>query len=118
MHEERRGYRRILQVAPASIQLRRADGGNPVSGVEIAKTQTRDVSAEGLRLWLTEQIEPDCLFELCIEEPEQGRCFLLAVESRWCGFDADHGRYEAGFAILDGLGTDFAPWMEKYLNTE
>lgn len=71
---------------------------------------TADVSATGLRVLLGEPVEPERVFDLCIQLDFNPQYFLLAGETRWCRFNDQMGYYEVGILIHDSEGTDYEQW--------
>jgi hypothetical protein len=112
VQNERRDGPRIPRKEAVSVELRAADPDGPVTP-QVVATETMDVSADGLRMILPHPVVPDCLFEMCVQVEGDPRPFLLTGESRWCR-PAGGGRYEAGFRIHDGVGTDYSAWSALF----
>lgn len=77
---------------------------------QVVATETIDASEYGLRIYTDKPVDPDRLFDLCVELKGQVKRYLLTGESRWCRYNEAQQKYEVGIAIRNGVGTDSSEW--------
>ena len=78
----------------------------------IVRCSTRDVSTQGLRIQLEQQVPEGYLLELWIEISNHPGKFFLAGEVKWCK-ELDEGkRYLVGVELKEGETDDFKQWRE------
>jgi hypothetical protein len=78
----------------------------------IVRCSTTDVSSQGIRIQLDQQLPEGFLLELWIEISNHAGKFLLAGEVKWCK-ELDEGkRYLIGVELKQGETEDFKLWQE------
>ncbi len=78
----------------------------------VVRCSTKDVSSQGLRIQLEQQLPEGFLLELWIEISNQARKFFLSGEVKWCQ-ELDEGkRYLMGIELKEGETEDFKLWQE------
>ena len=76
--------------------------------------RSADISAEGLRLNLDEEIEPESRMELLVSEPSRSDSFLLKGTSRWCHEREDKSGFQIGVWLESGSG-DLGRWQARFV---
>ena len=115
--DDKRNAVRFLRSEAVSIQLLLPcpDRSCPA---EVVDCETVDVSRNGLRILLTEEVAAERILDICVELTDSPKRFLLTGETRWCRYNATRGSYEVGLEIQDGEGTDFAAWSDFFAAAE
>ena len=80
---------------------------------EVASTETLDISAGGIKLYLNGSVREKTILDFCLEYSGETRRFLLTGEVRWCQAVED-SLFHVGIKILDAQGTDFVEWQELF----
>ncbi len=106
---DKRRVPRIRCSEPVSLAVFHPAPGS-TSECARAATETIDVSETGMRIYTKEPMEPDRLFDFCIEVRDQPQRYLLTGETKWCRYNAEKRTYEVGIEIRNGVDTDFAEW--------
>jgi hypothetical protein len=71
-----------------------------------------EISANGLRVCVDEELETGAILQLGIELPEMEQPLYVVGEVRWCSSAREPDRgYYAGFKLLDSDGTDYDIWF-------
>ncbi len=84
----------------------------------VVRCSTKDVSSQGLRIQLEQQVPEGFLLELWIEISSHPSKFFLAGEVKWCK-ELDGGkRYLVGVELKDGDSNDFKQWQEVLGDSE
>jgi len=109
---ERRRAPRIHRQESVSIQLLLPCLERP-DAPRVVTCETADISPHGLRLLLSEPVEPERILDLCIELDDDPQRFLLTAETRWCRRNDRLSCYEVGLFIHDSEGTDYREWFER-----
>ncbi|KOR31613.1 hypothetical protein TI05_12470 [Achromatium sp. WMS3] len=102
-----RSLPRIPRQESVSIQVLLPVPGT-LNGPRVVDGTTYDISENGLRLLLSEPLEANRFFDLCVEI--NALRFLLAGETRWCRYNNVANCYEIGMLIYDCEGTDYTKW--------
>ena len=79
----------------------------------MASTETLDVSAGGIKLYLESSVKEKTILDFCLEYSGCTQRFLLTGEVRWCQA-AGNDLYHVGIEILDAQGTDYLEWQELF----
>lgn len=82
---------------------------------EVASTETLDVSAGGIKLYLTGAVKEKTILDFCLEYTGHAQRFLLTGEVRWCQ-SVENSLFHVGIQILDAQGTDYVEWQELFQN--
>ena len=108
---ERRSVQRWLRNESVSVQVMQpcVDGSCPA---RVIATRTIDLSCQGMRLLVEDELEEGRLFDICVELRDHPRRFLLTGETRWCRPHSPGPDYEVGLEIQEGEGTDYLVWAE------
>ncbi|MEE9267448.1 MAG: PilZ domain-containing protein [Gammaproteobacteria bacterium] len=78
----------------------------------VVRCSTKDVSSQGIRIQLEQQLPEGFLLELWVEISNHTRKFFLAGEVKWCQ-ELDEGkRYLIGIELKEGETEDFKLWQE------
>lgn len=78
----------------------------------VVRCSTKDVSSQGIRIQLDQQLPEGFLLELWIEISNHASKFFLAGEVKWCK-ELDEGkRYLIGIELKEGETEDFKLWQE------
>ncbi len=78
----------------------------------VVRCSTKDVSSQGIRIQLEQQLPEGFLLELWVEISNHTSKFLLAGEVKWCQ-ELDEGkRYLIGIELKEGETEDFKLWQE------
>ncbi len=106
---DRRLDTRTPRTEKIAIQILLPGPDGPGTG-RVIRSKTLDVSREGLRILINEEVAPDHYFDFCVEFKDYHKIFLLTGEVRWCR-PAPEQCYEAGILIHDGEKTDYDAWI-------
>jgi hypothetical protein len=78
----------------------------------VVRCSAKDVSSQGIRIQLDQQLPEGFLLELWIEISSHASKFFLAGEVKWCQ-ELDEGkRYLIGIELKQGETEDFKLWQE------
>jgi len=78
----------------------------------VVRCSTKDVSAQGLRIQLDQQVPEGFLLELWVEISNHPSKFYLAGEVKWCQ-ELDEGkRYLVGVQLTEGKTEDLEQWQK------
>ncbi len=78
----------------------------------VVRCSTKDVSSQGIRIQLEQQLPEGFLLELLVEISNHTSKFFLAGEVKWCQ-ELDEGkRYLIGIELKEGKTEDFKLWQE------
>lgn len=78
----------------------------------VVRCSTKDVSSQGIRIQLDQQLPEGFLLELWIEISNHTSKFFLTGEVKWCQ-ELDEGkRYLIGVELKEGETEDFKLWQE------
>ena len=84
----------------------------------VVRCSTKDVSSQGIRIQLEQQLPEGFQLELWIEISNHPSKFFLAGEVKWCE-ELDEGkRYLVGVELKDGDTDDFKQWQEVLADSE
>jgi len=108
---QERNSQRIRSRESVSIQILQPNTGNADSPT-VVMCKTADISIDGLRLQLNEPIEPERIFDLCIEVDFTPQYLLLIGETRWCHYNEQDNCYDVGVFIHDSEGSDYQAWAK------
>ena len=78
----------------------------------VVRCSTKDVSAQGLRIQLDQQVPEGFKLELWVEVSNHPTKFFLAGEVKWCQPLEDSKRYLVGIQLHEGATEDFKLWQE------
>ena len=85
----------------------------------VVRCSTKDVSSQGIRIQLDQQLPEGFLLELWIEISNHTGKFFLAGEVKWCQELDDEGkRYLIGVELKEGESEDFKLWQEVVTNND
>jgi hypothetical protein len=84
----------------------------------VVRCATKDVSSQGLRIQLDQQVPEGFLLELWIEISNHPSKFFLAGEVKWCKELDDGKRYLVGVELKQGDTDDFKQWQQVLGDTE
>lgn len=111
---DKRRIPRIRRSESVSLALFHPAPGSS-SECTLAATETIDVSQAGMRIYTDEPMDPDRIFDLCVEIGGQPQRYLLTGETKWCRYNDAKRMYEVGIGIRDGVDTDFSEWSASIL---
>jgi hypothetical protein len=78
----------------------------------VVRCSTKDVSSQGIRIQLEQQLPEGFLLELWVEISNHTSKFFLTGEVKWCQ-ELDEGkRYLIGIELKEGETEDFKLWQE------
>ena len=78
----------------------------------VVRCSAKDVSSQGIRIQLDQQLPEGFLLEVWIEISNHASKFFLAGEVKWCQ-ELDEGkRYLIGLELKEGETEDFKLWQE------
>ncbi len=84
----------------------------------VVRCSTKDVSSQGIRIQLEQQLPEGFQLELWIEISNHPSKFFLAGEVKWCE-ELDEGkRYLVGVELKAGDTDDFKQWQEVLADSE
>lgn len=102
---------RIRSRESVSIQILQSQTDN--SDIpRVVNCKTVDISTNGLCLQLSEPVEAERIFDLCIEVDIAPQYLLLIGETRWCRYNDDDSCYDVGIFIHDSEGSDYQEWAK------
>ena len=78
----------------------------------VVRCSTKDISPEGIRIQLGQQLPDGFLLELWIEISNHPNKFFLTGEVKWCREIDEGKRYLVGVALKEGRAEDFKLWQE------
>jgi hypothetical protein len=78
----------------------------------VVRCSTKDVSAQGLRIQLDQQLPEGFQLELWVEVSNHPTKFYLAGEVKWCEVLDEAKRYLVGVELKEGETEDFKLWQE------
>ena len=78
----------------------------------VVRCSTKDVSRQGIRIQLDQQLPEGFLLELWIEISNNASKFFLAGEVKWCQELKEGKRYLVGVELKEGETEDFKLWQE------
>ena len=84
----------------------------------VLRCSTKDVSPEGIRIYLDQRVPEGFLLELWVEISDCSSKFFLAGEVKWCQEIDDSDRYMVGIQLEEGATEDFKLWQEALGNDE
>ena len=84
----------------------------------VVRCSTKDVSSQGIRIQLEQQLPEGFLLELWVEISHHTSKFFLAGEVKWCQEIDDSDRYMVGIQLEEGATEDFKLWQEAIGNDE
>lgn len=84
----------------------------------VVRCSTKDVSPDGMRIQLDQQVPEGFMLELWVEISNHPSKFYLAGEVRWCQKLEDSGRYLVGVALSKGETEDLDQWRALLQGTE
>ena len=71
-----------------------------------------DVSRNGLKLYVHEQIVQGTILDLCVSFKDVAEKFYLTAEVKWSRPLVDEGWYFIGFELFEGDSTDYRQWYD------
>ena len=71
-----------------------------------------DVSRQGLKLYVHEQIAQGTILDLCISFKDNPEKYYLTAEVKWSRPLVDEGWYFIGFELFEGDNTDYQKWYD------
>lgn len=83
----------------------------------VVRCSTKDVSPQGLRIQLDQQVPEGFLLELWVEISSHPSKFYLAGEVRWCEALEDGKRYLVGVELTEGKTEDLEQWQSLLEST-
>ena len=78
----------------------------------VVRCSTKDVSAQGLKIQLDQQVPEGFLLELWVEVSNHPSKFFLSGEVKWCQALEGSKRYLVGVELKEGETEDFKLWQE------
>jgi hypothetical protein len=78
----------------------------------VVRCATKDVSSQGIKIQLDQQLPEGFLLELWIEISSHASKFFLAGEVKWCQELEEGKRYLIGVELKEGETEDFKLWQE------
>ena len=84
----------------------------------VLRCSTKDVSPEGLRIYLGQRVPEGFLLELWVEISNHSSKFFLAGEVKWCQQIEGSDRYMVGIQLEEGATEDFKLWREALGNDD
>ena len=84
----------------------------------VVRCSTKDVSSQGIRIQLEQQLPEGFLLELWIEISNHTNKFFLAGEVIWCQELDGSKRYLVGVELKEGETEDFKLWQDVLGNKE
>jgi Tfp pilus assembly protein PilZ len=115
--KERRQHVRQPRDERVVVQIVASTGDTLPPGT-VVRCSTKDVSSQGIRIQLEQQLPEGFQLELWIEISNHPSKFFLAGEVKWCE-ELDEGkRYLVGVELKDGDTDDFKQWQEVLADSE
>ena len=71
-----------------------------------------DVSRQGLKLYVHEQIAQGTILDLCVSFKYNPEKYFLTAEVKWSRPLVDEGWYFIGFELFEADNTDFQKWYD------
>ncbi|MCG8314894.1 MAG: PilZ domain-containing protein [Pseudomonadales bacterium] len=71
-----------------------------------------DVSRQGLKLYVHEQIAQGTILDLCVSFKDNPEKYYLTAEVKWSRPLVDEGWYFIGFELFEADNTDFQKWYD------
>ncbi|MDX1693716.1 MAG: PilZ domain-containing protein [Ketobacteraceae bacterium] len=105
--KNRRSNRRENVFIEVTNQNENGDYINKVIGCESV-----DVSREGLKLYVNEQIAQGTILDLCVSFSDSPQKFYLTAEVKWSRPLVDEGWHFIGFEVYEGDTTDYQKWYD------
>jgi hypothetical protein len=108
---ERRGQRRIAEVANVEIVIDAAPGVPGLDGT-VFPCRTADVSLRGVRLQVDRFLPVNAYVKLSVKFPRNPERFRHTGRVVWCrkAGEADGDRYYAGIEFRPGAAGEFDEW--------
>ena len=72
--------------------------------------ESADVSRQGLKLYVHEQIAQGTILDLCVSFKDNPEKYYLTAEVKWSRPLVDEGWYFIGFELFEADNTDFQKW--------
>ncbi|RRJ85075.1 PilZ domain-containing protein [Aestuariirhabdus litorea] len=110
-NEQRRGNR-VPRVERVLVQMAASSYDHLLSG-ETVSARTRDISQQGFRAILDQEVAVGTVLQICISVTDHQRRYLLSAEVCWCS-PSDGGSTCAGFRILPSEDSDYEGWMNAF----
>lgn len=115
MSSERRRSVRLPLESRVFIELEAPPPGSMRRG-RIARCDTLEVSASGLRVRLGEALTVGAILQIGVELPGKDEPFYLVGQVRWRMQDRENNSaWLAGFEILNAAGSDIDQWHSALL---
>jgi len=110
MSTEKRRFLRLPVESRVFIELESPPPGS-ISPGKVARCETLEVSANGLRARLSESVTVGAILQIGVELPGKSEPFYLVGQVRWRMQDKEKaGHWVAGFEILNAQGSDIEQW--------
>lgn len=111
MTEDRRQHTRQPRDERVIVQIASSTRDTLPPGT-VVRCSTKDVSAQGLRIQLDQQVPEGFQLELWVEVSNHPTKFYLAGEVKWCKVLDGAKRYLVGVELKEGQTEDFKLWRE------
>ncbi len=79
---------------------------------KVIACETVDLSAQGLKVYMSEPVEQGLITDVLVEISGQEGRFFLTAEVKWISPSGDDGWYFAGFQIFEAENTDYESWAK------
>ena len=104
--EHRRSEARLEIEATIFIEV---IAGHESTDGDVIMCNSLDLSANGLQVVVDEDIEPESIFRLCVDLPDEEPIFLVG-EVKWRRPDPDSDAYRIGFLLFESEDSDILRW--------
>ena len=84
----------------------------------VVRCSTKDVSPQGLRIQLDQQVPEGFQLELWVEISNHPSKFYLAGEVKWCQEVEESKRYLVGVELTEGKTEDLVMWQDVLLQSQ
>ncbi|MCL6416508.1 PilZ domain-containing protein [Aestuariirhabdus sp. Z084] len=112
MLAEQRQGNRVSRAERVLIQMASSSYDHLLSG-ETVSARTRDISIQGFRAILDQDVPQGSILQICISVTDHQRRYVLSAEVRWCS-PGDGGSTCAGFRILPSQDSDYDDWISAF----
>ncbi len=111
MPEQKRKQPRLIVERTIFIELVSPHLGNSTPG-KVARCKTLDISCDGLRVNLEQELTVGAILQIGVELPESNDTLYLAGEVRWSkSNEAAPPDWSTGFKLMNAVNSDIDRWV-------
>lgn len=110
MSNEQRQEFRLEQKQTIFIEVKNRYVCEGVSQTRLLICNSLDLSANGIRAIIGEEIPVGAIYQLAVEITNSGQTLCLAAQVKWIKPTKDNNGFEVGLMILESDDTDIEAW--------